>query len=143
MSRRIRRGRKGIDLPLKDPPTSTDRLIGHDASGSMFQTPADAVAAAANYYSPRCRVDALGNVDQLPGRIPLTCTRVSTGLYNVTAPVGHTIFTATATPRRGSAATRTINLGGTPGRTIQVRTMAANAVLTDEGFTLHAEVVPD
>lgn len=43
MSRRIRRGRRGIDLPLKNPPTSTDRVIGHDASGNMHQFLADAL----------------------------------------------------------------------------------------------------
>lgn len=43
MSRRIRRGRRGIDLPLKNPPASTDRLIGHDASGNMHQFLADAL----------------------------------------------------------------------------------------------------
>lgn len=37
MSRRIKRGRAPIDLPVKNPPVATDRLIGHDANGAMFQ----------------------------------------------------------------------------------------------------------
>lgn len=46
MSRRIRRGRRGIDLPLKNPPASTDRVIGHDANGAMFQATIAALTSA-------------------------------------------------------------------------------------------------
>jgi len=45
MSRRIRHGRRGIDLPLKNPPASTDRVIGHDASGNMHQFLASAIGS--------------------------------------------------------------------------------------------------
>src|SRR5690625_4519203 len=69
MSRRIRRGRRGINLPLKNPPASTDRVIGHDANGTMFQATIAALTGA-----------VFGNISVIEN--------TSTGQWNARIPVG-------------------------------------------------------
>lgn len=66
MSRRIRRGRRGIDLPLKNPPASTDRVIGHDASGNMHQFLVDALGGDFDIGALPNRPGNLANSDRFP-----------------------------------------------------------------------------
>src|SRR5690625_1592254 len=66
MSRRIRRGRRGIDLPLKTTLASTDRVIGHDANGNMHQFLADALGGDFDIGALPNRPGNLANSDRFP-----------------------------------------------------------------------------
>ncbi|HLS02372.1 MAG TPA: hypothetical protein VK054_10415, partial [Beutenbergiaceae bacterium] len=54
-----------IDLPLKNPPAATDRLIGHDPSGAMFQATLAALTGAV-----LGNISVVENAGRLSIRIP-------------------------------------------------------------------------
>src|SRR5690625_5210641 len=115
MSRRIRRGRRGIDLPLKDPPTSTDRLIGHDANGNMRQFLLDALLADISL-----RINAAGVVAQVWGRLQITARKPpgTTGIYELTAPAGWVWHSAVG--GGGTSAIRSVSVENSGSQTVRV-----------------------